>query len=360
MPTVGGMTTQTTSTRVLGRSGIEVSALGLGGWAIGGPWTFCGAPGGWSRVDDDESVRALRHALDSGVTLFDTAANYGAGHSERVIGRAFHGRRGDVVIATKFGYDVDEAARSVSTYAPDAASSDVAARVRPDLHASLRRLGTDYVDVFQLHVGDLPLERAMEVRDVLEELVAEGLVRTYGWSTDRADAARSFSTGPACGVLQHGLSVLDNTDPALLTLCEDAGLASLSRSPLGMGLLTGKFSAATRFPHDDQRTVAGWHPGFRDGQVTREWLDKVDAIRDVLTSGGRTLAQGALAWIWGRSPVTIPIPGFKTAAQVIENAGAMAHGPLDPQEMSEIDRILDRPAAPARPTSTTTAELGRG
>ncbi len=339
MPNVDVMTTETTNARVLGRSGIEVSALGLGGWAVGGPWTFLGAPGGWSQVDDDESVRALRLALDSGVTFVDTAANYGAGHSERVIGRAFRGRRAEVVLATKFGYAVDEEARSVSSYAAD---SDVVARVRPDLQASLRRLGTDYVDVFQLHVGDLSVERALGVREVLEDLVAEGVVRTYGWSTDRVDAARVFSTGPGCGVLQHGLSVLDDTDPALLTLCEETGLASINRSPLGMGLLTGKFSAATRFPADDQRHRASWHPGFRDGQVTRQWLERVAAVREVLTSDGRTPAQGALAWIWGRSPVTVPIPGFRTTAQVVENAGALAKGPLTPQQMDEVDRILGR------------------
>src|SRR5690349_17501304 len=103
-----------TTTRTLGRSGIDVSALGLGCWAIGGPWTFLGAPGGWSAVDDDESVRALRRASELGVTFYDTAANYGAGHSERILGRAFQGHRDEVVLATKFGYRVDEENRAVS------------------------------------------------------------------------------------------------------------------------------------------------------------------------------------------------------------------------------------------------------
>ncbi|MFN8196416.1 MAG: aldo/keto reductase [Nocardioidaceae bacterium] len=336
------MTTQTTPTRTLGSSGIEVSALGLGCWAIGGPWTFCGSPGGWSSVDDAESERALRRALDLGVTFFDTAANYGAGHSERVLGRVLRDRRSEVVLATKFGYAVDEAAAAVSTYGPDSSDSDVAPRVRADLEASLRRLGTDYVDVFQLHVGDLSVERALEVREVLEALVTEGTVRTYGWSTDRADAARAFSTGPGCGVLQHALSVLDDVDPDLLVLCEELGLASVNRGPLGMGLLTGKLTRDSRFADDDQRHRAGWHPGFRDGRVTQDWLDKIAAVREVLTSDGRTLAQGALAWIWARSPVTVPIPGFRTVAQVEENAGAIAHGPLTAAQVAEVDRILGR------------------
>ena len=285
-------------TRVLGSSGIEVSALGMGCWAIGGPWTFNDAPAGWSEVDDAESLRALQRAFDLGVTFYDTAANYGAGHSERLLGQAFGGRRDEVVIATKFGYEVDEAGRSVVSYGEDEADSDVATHLRKDLDASLQRLDTDYVDVYQLHVWGLSVERALEVRDVLEELVAEGLIRTYGWSTDRADAVRAFSTLPGCGVVQQGLSVLDDSNPELLGVCDELDLASINRGPLGMGLLTGKFTPASTFAEDDQRHVAQWHPGFRDGRPTAEWLDKLASIREVLTSEGRTLAQGALAWIW--------------------------------------------------------------
>jgi aryl-alcohol dehydrogenase-like predicted oxidoreductase len=334
-----------TFTRTLGRSGIEVSALGVGCWAIGGPWMFNGGPAGWSQVDDDESLRALRRAFDLGVTFFDTAANYGAGHSERLLGEAFGDNRDDVVIATKFGYAVDEVARAVSNYDSDEADSDVASHLRSDVEASLKRLGTDYIDVYQLHVWGLSVERALEARGVLEQLVADGLIRTYGWSTDRADALRAFSTLPGCSVIQQGLSVLDNADPELLALCEELDLASINRGPLGMGLLTGKFAPDTTFAADDQRRVAEWHPGFRDGRPTADWLDKLAAIRDVLTSGGRTLAQGALAWIWGRSDRTVPIPGFKTVEQVDENCGALAYGPMAPNEMAEIDRILGRESA---------------
>jgi len=344
-----------TINRRLGRSGIEVSALGMGCWAIGGPWTFNGAPAGWSSVDDAESIRALRRAFDLGATFFDTAANYGAGHSERVLGQAFRGRRHDVVIATKFGYDVDEARRTVSHYDIEENDSDVATRLRTDVAASLKRLDTDYIDVYQLHVWGLAIDRALEVRDVLEDLVADGLIRTYGWSTDRADALRTFSTSPRCGVIQQGLSVLDDADPVLLRLCEQSDLASINRGPLGMGLLTGKFGPGSTFATDDQRHVAQWHPGFRDGTPTADWLDKLAAIRDVLTSEGRTLAQGALAWIWARSPKTVPIPGFKTVEQVDENCGALAFGPLQPHQMTEIDRILGRDAGAApNPSDTVT------
>ncbi len=341
------MTTQQESTtaraglrRTLGRSGLEVSGLGFGCWAIGGEWTFNGGPGGWGKVDDDESIRALRRGLELGVTFYDTAANYGAGHSEIILGRAFAGHRDEVVLATKFGYAVDEPGRSVSTY-PGGPDADVASRLRDDLQASLRRLGTDVIDVFQLHVGDLSVERALAARAVLDDLVDEGLIRTYGWSTDDVPAARAFAAGaPHCGVIQNGLSVLGYEDPAMVELCESENLGSINRGPLGMGLLTGKFDAGTRFGPTDQRGRAAWHPGFADGRPTADWLAKLAAVREVLTGGGRTLAQGALAWIWARSPQTVPIPGVRTVAQVEENAGALHHGPLTTAEMTEIERIL--------------------
>lgn len=328
-------------TRVLGRSGINVSALGLGCWAIGGPWTIDGSQAGWSTVDDDESLRAIHRALDLGVNFFDTAANYGAGHSERLLGRAVHDRRHEVVIATKFGYHVDEAGRAVTSYDGSEVEGDVASRLRGDVEASLRRLGTDYIDVYLLHVWALRLERALEARDVLESLVAEGKVRTYGWSTDRTDAVRAFSTSPSCGVVQQQLSVLDGNDE-LVALCEEIGLGSMNRGPLGMGLLTGKYVPTSTFPADDVRHVAQWHPGFHDGRPTQDWLDKLDAIREVLASDGRSLAQGALAWLWARSPNTVPIPGFRTVQQVEDNCGALASGPLTAAQMAEIDALLGR------------------
>lgn len=327
--------------RTLGRSGIEVSALGLGCWAIGGPWTLNGHQSGWSKVDDAESLRALQHAMDLGVNFFDTAANYGAGHSERVLGQAVKGRRGEVVIATKFGYDVDEVSKSVAHYDEQESDSNVASRLRRDLEASLKRLGTDYIDVYQLHVWGLSIPRALEARDVLEQLVREGKIRTYGWSTDRSDAVEAFSTSPSCSVVQQQVSVLDG-NPILLALCERLNLASIIRGPLGMGVLTGKYAPDATFPADDIRHHATWHPAFKNGKPSQDWLDKLAAIRDLLASGGRTLAQGALAWLWSRSPVTVPIPGFRTLAQVEENCHAMQFGPLPADQMAEIERILGR------------------
>ncbi|MBI3151955.1 MAG: aldo/keto reductase [Chloroflexi bacterium] len=330
-----------TPNRKLGRSNIEVSALGMGCWAVGGPWTFNGSPAGWSGVDDAESLRAIQRALDLGITFFDTAANYGAGHSERLLAQAFKGRRDKVVIATKFGYHVDEAKKEVTFYGAREEDSDVASHLREDVESSLKRLDTDYIDVYQLHVWGLNIERAFDVREILEALVKQGKIRTYGWSTDRTDAVNAFSTSPNCSVVQQQFSVLDGNQE-LLSLTQTLDLASLIRGPLGMGLLTGKFAADSSFANDDVRHHAEWHPGFKNGKPTQEWLDKLSSIREVLTSDGRTLAQGALGWLWARSPNTIPIPGFKTVAQVEENCGALQFGSLASAQMTEIETILER------------------
>ncbi|MFG3022589.1 aldo/keto reductase [Streptomyces sp. NPDC048254] len=323
------------TTRTLGRSGIEVSALGFGCWAIGGEWQDgTGQPLGWGKVDDEESVRAVHRALDLGVTFFDTADTYGTGHSERVLGRALGKRRDEVVVATKWGNVFDEETRTLT------GSDDSPAYVRRALTASLRRLGTDHVDLYQLHLADADPARAAELRDVCEELVAEGLIRAYGWSTDDPARAAVFAEGSHCTAVQHTLNVLQDA-PQLLELAEDLDLAAINRGPLAMGLLGGRRAAATA--GDIRSTPPAWLPGFGDGSgPDPEWVARIDALRAVLTSGGRTLAQGALAWIWARSPRTVPIPGFRSVAQAEDNAGAMAKGPLTAGQLAEIDGLLGR------------------
>ncbi|MGW0824699.1 aldo/keto reductase [Streptomyces sp. NPDC002845] len=325
-------------TRTLGRSGIDVSALGFGCWAIGGEWqTPDGQPLGWGKVDDDESVRAIRRALDLGVTFFDTADAYGTGHSERLLGRALGKRRDDVVVATKWGNLFDERTRTAD------GQDDSPAHARRALTASLERLGTDRVDLYQLHISDADPERAAQLRDACEEFVREGLVRAYAWSTDDPARAAVFAEGPHCTAVQHRLNILQDA-PELLALCEESNLASINRSPLAMGLLTGKRAAGQALEAGDIRnSPPGWLPGFQAGEgADPDWLGRVGALREILTSDGRTLAQGALAWIWARSPQTIPIPGFRSVAQAEENAGALAKGPLTAGQLAEVEDVLGR------------------
>ncbi|MGW3139986.1 aldo/keto reductase [Streptomyces sp. NPDC001139] len=322
--------------RTLGRSGIEVSALGFGCWAIGGEWCdLSGQPLGWGKVDDEESVRAIHRALDLGVTFFDTADTYGAGHSEHVLGRALGKRRDEVVIATKWGNVFDETTRTLK-------GADVSAEyVREALTASLARLGTDHVDLYQLHISDAHPDQAARLRDACEELVREGLIRAYAWSTDDPDRAAVFAEGAHCAAVQHALNVFQDA-PAMLALCEEADLASVNRSPLAMGLLAGRRQGELEAGDIRSRPPA-WLPGFEEGSgAASDWLSRVDAIREILGSDGRTLAQGALGWIWARSPRTVPIPGFRSVAQAEQNAGALAKGPLTAGQLAEIDRILGR------------------
>ena len=332
----GGLHTEQTQ-RALGTSEIAVSALGLGCWAIGGRFSREGSAAGWGEVDDDQSTAGIRRGLELGVTFFDTADVYGTGHSETVLGEALGAERDDVAIATKFGNTFDEGSGRIS--GADASP----AYIRRACEASLRRLGTDRIDLYQLHIGDLGRAEAEEAAAALEELCDEGLIRTYGWSTDDVERAGWWAGGEHCASIQHHLNVLEDA-PEMIALCEREGLASINRGPLAMGLLSGKFSAESRLPSDDVRgSGAAWLTAFDgEGRPRREFLDALAAIREVLTSDGRTLVQGALGWIWARSPATIPIPGFKTVAQAQENAGALAHGPLPAGSVEEIDALLGR------------------
>lgn len=325
-------------TRYLGRSDIEASALGMGCWAIGGPFRSSdGDEVGWGTVDDTESIRALQAAFDAGITFFDTADVYGAGHSERIVGKALADHRKEVVIATKFGNTFDEARKQITGRA---ASREY---IRSACEASLRRLDTDYIDIYQFHLNDFPIAEADEVRHACGELVQEGKLRGFGWSTDFSDRARYFGECPMCTAAQFQINVLDDA-PEMVAACEELDLGGINRGPLAMGLLSGKYSAASSIPDNDVRGAKSpeWMKYFRHGKPSEDFLGMLASIREILTSEGRTLVQGALAWLWGRSEMNVPIPGFKTVAQVRENAGAMAKGALKPTQMREIDEILGR------------------
>jgi len=266
-----------------------------------------------------------------GINFFDTAANYGAGHSEQILGKALADQREKVIIATKFGHMVNEVEKIV--YKDD---DQILDNLRQDCENSLRRLATDYIDIYQFHEASYDSEKAPQVMDVLEELVKEGKIRYYGWSTDLPDRARLFAEGEHCTAIQFALN-LNHDNSEMRSLCADFDLGGINKSPLNKGILTGKFNADSTFPEDDIRHGLS----FREG-VPAERLKQVNALREVLTAQGHSLVQASLAYIWALDERMVPIPGFKSVQQVEENAGAMELGPLNTEQMHQIDEILDR------------------
>lgn len=323
------------SSAVLGRSGIAVSALGLGCWALGGAMAAGDQPLGYAGVDDREAEKALRRGVDSGVTLVDTSDAYGAGHSERAVGRVLSDEP-SVLVATKFGNTYDEDSRQLT-------GTDISpGYVRRALQASLRRLGRERVDLYQLHTPTDDEQAVADLLGELEALATEGLLAWYGISTDSPAQAERFADGEHCTAVQFQLNVLDDA-AQMLQVCERHDLAALCRSPLAMGLLGGRYDADTRLPADDVRgRQPEWLRWFADGAPAPEFLDRIAAVRSVLTADGRTLAQGSLAWVWGRHDRAIPLPGFRDTAQVTENVEAVAHGPLSAADIREVDRLLGR------------------
>ncbi len=320
--------------RRLGKSGIEVSPLGFGCWAIGGPFKMFGVPNGWGEVDDRESVRAIHRAVEEGVNFFDTADAYGTGHSEEVLGEAIRGMRHRVVIATKGGFVHDRARRELT------GENTSPGYIRGALEASLRRLQTDYVDLYQIHNGNFPEEHFEPLFYELDKFVAEGKVRAYGWSTFTAEHAEAFARRTKGTVIQTKANLF-TYDQHLSDACARHGLACIDNAPLAMGLLSGKFSAQTRFPADDVRGAAHeWTEYFENGEPKKAFLDMLESVREILRSGGRTVAQGAISWLWAKGEHNIPIPGFKSVKQAEENAGAIAFGPLTLAQMEQIEALL--------------------
>ncbi len=323
--------------RKLGKSNIKVSELGLGCWPIGGPfYSKDGQLSGFKTVNDEESTKALLTALDMGITFFDTSSVYGCGHSEVLLGKAFSRVRDHVVLATKFGSIFDEETKRCmgNSVSPDF--------IRKSCEDSLRRLNTDYIDLFQCHEWFVPLDEAGAVFETLDKLKEEGKIRTYGWSTDHPDLIDFFVKNTNGAVIQHQFNVLINADD-ILKVCDTYDLASINRSPLAMGVLSGKYTNESPAIVGDIRSEnIDWNFYYKDGKVNPLLLQRLGLIREVLTSDGRSLVQGALAWLWAKSNRTIPIPGFRTVEQVKELARAAEFGPLSENQVKQIDGIIEK------------------
>jgi aryl-alcohol dehydrogenase-like predicted oxidoreductase len=310
--------------------------LGMGCWAIGGPFWAGTDPLGWGEVDDAESTRAIHAAMDRGVRYFDTASVYGAGHSEVVLGRALAGRS-DVAISTKIGTLFDEDSKQVT------GTVTTGAEATAEIDGCLRRLGRADVDMVFLHLNEMAPDQAAPIFDALEAAREAGKIGAFGWSTDFPSSVAAYCTWPGFTAVQHTMNLWVPASQ-ILQVIEQRQLLSVNRMPLAMGVFSGKYTADTSLPPSDIRTNAfDWMEYFQGGQVVPEVLTMLDGVKDLLQDGGRTVAQGALGWIWARSSNTCPIPGFRTVEQAEQNAGALEFGPLPDNVMAEIEAIVARP-----------------
>lgn len=308
--------------RPLGQTGLRVSDVGFGAWGIGGT---AGDAVAYGPTDDRESLRALRRALDLGVTFYDTAPLYGNGRSEELIGEAFAGRRAAVVLATKVGY-----------LNPAAAQEFTPALVRASLEASLRRLRTDHVDLFQLH--DPPMDLLAKSAAILETaraLKKEGKTRAVGMTVKSpADGLRAVREFGAEAV-QANFNMIDQRAIAsgLFAACRETGAAVIARTPLCFGFLSGAYPLGTRFDPKDHRSrwpvrqVALWAGAYKLFEPV------------IRRQKGQTNAQVAIRYCLSYPEVATVIPGMLTEAHVDENSAAGGQGPLEEKDRREIEGI---------------------
>lgn len=306
--------------RVLGKSGIEVTKLSLGLWAIGGDE--------WGEVEDRESLDMISAALDMGINFFDTADVYGSGHSEELLGQAMQGRREKFIVATKIGWTGFDGEKGVSAY-------DTVDKLVAGVETNLKRLDTDYVDVIQSHIDFREATMAVFVEG-FQKLQAQGKVRAYGVSTSNFDYLQAFNADNQASTLQIDYSILNRTPEAQIfpyTIENDLGV--LVRGPLAMGILTGKFSPQTTFGEGDFRQR--WVDNEDEYRVFLDDLDKVEKLKTL--TDGRTLSQMAIQFVMAHPAVTVAIPGAKRISQLEENITAALLPPLTAEELQVIDEI---------------------
>jgi aryl-alcohol dehydrogenase-like predicted oxidoreductase len=313
------------TTKRLGVNGPEITRIGLGTWAIGGAgWKYT-----WGSQDDNDSVAVIHEALDRGINWIDTAAVYGLGHSEEVVGRALAGRRGSVIVATKCGRKPGPGGSIESVL--DAAS------VREELEASLRRLRTDWIDLYQVHWPD-PDPRIEEAWAEIARAVQAGKVRYAGVSNfSPAQMKRIQGILPVTS-LQPPYSMLRrDIEKEILPFCGASGIGVICYSPLQMGILTGTFSRerVASLPADDLRRSNAY---FVEPALGRT-LALVEKLRPVAARHGRSVGELALAWVLRTPEVTAAIVGGRRPGQAIGLAGA-ADWTLSPEDLSDIGKAL--------------------
>jgi methylglyoxal reductase len=314
----------------LGQSGIEASAVAFGAWAVGG-WF-------WGGADDSDSVAAIRRGLELGINFVDTAPIYGKGRSEEVVGKAIKGCRDEVILATKCGLVWWDDAKGNFFVAVDGSPVHRylgAGSIRYELEQSLRRLQTDYIDLYQTHWQDATTPIA-ETMGALLELKKEGKIRAIGVSNATAEQMDEYrAAGPVDADQERYSMLARQMDQSQLAYCEREDIAVLAYSPLAQGLLTGKVACDRELAEGDLRCNDPW---FTVGNRTRI-LSFLEEIRPIAEDHGATLAQLALAWTLARPGLTHTLAGARNPAQVEENAAA-ADIDLSAEEMARIDESL--------------------
>ena len=305
--------------RQLGRSGLEVSALGLGCMGMS---EFYGA------ADETESLATVHRALDLGINFLDTADMYGVGRNEELVGRAIRERRDQVVLATKFG----------SVRGPNGEFLGVNGKpeyVKQACEASLRRLGVTHIDLYYQHRVD-PQTPIEDTVGAMAELVRQGKVRFLGLSEAAPATIRRAAKVHPIAALQTEYS-LWSRDPEgeILQTCRELGIGFVAYSPLGRGFLTGRFKTADDIPQDDWRRR---HPRF-EGENFERNLHLAATVKELAGQIGCTAAQAALAWVLARGEDVVPIPGTKHAAYLDENVGALQVS-LTPAQLGRLDAVF--------------------
>jgi len=307
-------------TRVLGRSGLEVSALGLGCMGL--------SHGLGSAVDDQDGVALIRAAVERGVTFFDTAEVYGPFVNEELVGKALAPYRDDVVIATKFGFALDGGHQGGLDSRPE--------HIRQVVDASLQRLGTDRVDLLYQHRVDpaVPIE---DVAGTVGELIAAGKVGHFGLSeAGVATIRRAHAIHPVTALQSEYSLWWREPEIDILPVLEELGIGFVPFSPLGKGFLTGKIDTATTFADGDVRATI---PRF-SAEARQANQALVDLLGTVATHKGTTPAQVALAWLLAQKPWIVPIPGTTKTHRLEENLGA-TQLTLTTDELAEITRAAE-------------------
>jgi aryl-alcohol dehydrogenase-like predicted oxidoreductase len=308
-------------TRTLGQD-LRVSAIGLG--AMGMSQSYGPNPG-----DRSDMVAVLRGAVDRGVTFFDTAEVYGPYVNEELVGEALAPVRDHVVIATKFGFRIENGASVGLNSRPE--------QIRAVATASLERLGVETIDLFYQHRVDpqVPIE---EVAGTVAELVQEGKVRCFGLSEAGAETIRrAHSVHPVTAVQSEYSLWTRDPESQILPTCAALGIGFVPFSPLGKGFLTGSVDASTSFAADDVRTTI---PRFTaENRAANQAL--VDHIASLAQAKNATPGQVALAWLLAQHPWIVPIPGTRRIARIDENIGA-TQLPLSADELSDLNELADR------------------